>query len=224
MMSAPFTPDQEARLGQILDYRLKSSRHENGDHLDRGLLPGKINPANANAVAPVTGQSLQVDSTGSASWNSARFCKVYNTDANIIPALAAVTPTKIPFNQEQSDVYGLHDNVTNNTRIRLDRAGVWLCGFTALYGSFTTYAEGTDLYGWIYFNNAASFGSQDWRVVEASGGIAQQPMMQVGGVPIVCTTPATDYVEAVIYSDQGTSIIGSDINHNNFWALFMGAL
>lgn len=218
------TPEQRSEVLAMMDARLKPSRHENDDHLNSGLLPGKINPANANGTDPVTGQYLQVDSTGVASWNSARFCKVYNLDANIINPLGAATATKIPWNVEQSDLYSLHDNVTNNTRIRLDRAGVWLCGFTTLYGNFTTYADDTDLYGWIYLNNSASYGSQDWRVVEAGGVGAQQPMMQVGGVPIVCTAPTTDYIEAVIYSDQATSIVGADVVHNNFWALFMGAL
>lgn len=63
-----FTPQQERRLNQILDGRLKASKHEAGDHLDNALLPGKLAPGNANGAAGTAGNVLTVNASGRAAW------------------------------------------------------------------------------------------------------------------------------------------------------------
>lgn len=150
----------------------------------------------------------------------ARFCFVYNM-AGVNPLNTGITA--IPMENELLDVYGLH-NPADNTKIRLDRVGLWMCGFTATLGSFSTYVDDGDYYANIRLNGTTNYAFGAVQTSAGGAGAIQPAMAAVG--PVLCTAPATDYIEGTVNAvDQATTIVGSGVfNVNNLWALYMGPL
>jgi hypothetical protein len=102
-------------------------------------------------------------------------------------------PLAVPFNSEISDTSGLHDNSTNNSRITIASAGIYLINATVATtetnngdGSIAIYKNGSELTR-IYLDSSST----------SSG--------QVFNITHIASLSATDYLEIFVVAISGDS-------------------
>lgn len=127
--------------------------------------------------------------------------------------------TTVTFDQEDYDTDGIHDNVTNNSRLTLPLVGKWKVTYT-LYLDFTNVTTPNSCQGRILKNGSTSviYGNQ---LTSILAGLTQQ--IVTGTVDIV-TTATTDYVEvqAQVNGASGTFDVLSTAGATRLAALYIG--
>lgn len=135
-------------------------------------------------------------------------CSIYSSAANqVIPN---TTWTVFAFNAETFDTGGLHDNVTNNSRITIPAGGggLYLVGYTI---AFNTNATGFRASQIKKNNVTAYFGNS---LAAANGNTTGL----VGSV--LLSLSAGDYLELFSYQNSGGNLdVWSQENNTNFWAI-----
>lgn len=121
-------------------------------------------------------------------------CRVTHNASQNTSGTANAT-TAIAFNTERWDTDTLHDTVTNNTRITVVTAGVYVLNFSGLITS----AQDGDVMR-IRLNGSTSIAGQGF-VTYAPGGTTTTWNITMTAV---YTLAATDYVEAIYVNSAGT--------------------
>jgi|TARA_R110000824_G_scaffold388566_1_gene584188 hypothetical protein len=117
-------------------------------------------------------------------------CRAYN---NANQTVADSTAVKMALNSEQFDTDTMHDTSTNNSRLTINTAGTYLCGFNTHGGGgaghFKTY---------ILLNNSTTIAVNE--TTHAAGGAIHQ----IGST--IYDFAEDDYIEMVVYQDSGGTI------------------
>lgn len=140
-------------------------------------------------------------------------CRVYH---NTTQSLADSTFTVLAFNSERFDTDGMHDTVTNNSRITAKTAGLYMVGFT-----FDVAAAGD------YSAVTASF------LVNGTTSIswaAEYPNTRSDNQRLVAQTlwkfAVNDYVEVRAFQDNtantARNVSASASSSPEFWAVWVG--
>jgi hypothetical protein len=122
-------------------------------------------------------------------------CKVYRSAAYNLADSAA---TAIPWDAEEEDPYGWHDNSTNNTRITPNLAGMYLVG-----GAYRTDANPSAAARWVLAlrkNNVDIVGGTS-EVVQPAAGAEPGPTVAVP----VRMNGSSDYFELIYYQSSGAA-------------------
>lgn len=130
-------------------------------------------------------------------------CRVYH---NTTQSLTDSTETTLAFNSERWDTNTMHDTVTNNSRITLTTAGIYLVTFNGQL------ASGAD-YGLIYVlirqggtNNIAG------QTIQSNGATAS-PLISVA---TQYKFAAADYIEVRAYQDNAANA-ARNVQSSNFF-------
>ena len=130
--------------------------------------------------------------TGSIIQSTAIAASVYNSATQNIPN---ITFTPMAFDTEVYDTDGIHDTVTNNTRLTCQTAGKYV-----MTGSVDASSNATGTRGiGIRLNGASIYGLT---IVPASTGSGGRYLATVA----ILDLAATDYVELVAYQSSGGAL------------------
>lgn len=111
-------------------------------------------------------------------------CRVYH---NANQSFADAGLAGVSFNSERYDTASMHDTVTNNGRITLNTAGLYL---VTLDGHFAAAGDYTEVYGFIRLNNTTY-------IAQGGPGAATAGGLNVGfNVATVYKFAANDFVTA----------------------------
>lgn len=111
-------------------------------------------------------------------------CRVYH---NANQSFTDATLNGVAFNSERYDTNTMHDTVTNNNRITINTAGLYLVTFD---GHFAAASDYTEVYGFIRVNNTSY-------IAQGGPGAATGGGLNVGfNVATVYKFAANDYVTA----------------------------
>lgn len=119
-------------------------------------------------------------------------CRVYHSATQSLPD---VTDTIVAFNSERFDTNTMHDTATNNSRITINTAGVYVVSFT---GEVESAADYVYVYSYFRLNGATL--------------IAISPISRVGAFGIytslstVYKFAAGDYVQVLIRQDNTANV------------------
>lgn len=120
--------------------------------------------------------------------------------------LTTATYTKLPFDTEVNDADAMHDNVTNNTRLTIVQAGLYI-----VRGQIAIAANGTGTrLAQIWLNNATSGES-----VEVPANASVPTVIQVYG-ELQCAVG--DYLELVAYQSSGATLTTFSGNQSTFFS------
>jgi hypothetical protein len=161
--------------------------------------------------------SLQASATTLASWTydgaflywtfakftvATPFCRAYMTSLSL--GNAALTP--VPYDNETQDNDGMHSNVTQNTRITVQRPGIYMAN---AYLAFANNSVGTR-YGGIYYNGT---------VLAAT----RHPAAFLGEVNVSTLYAAVkgDYFEVQAFQDRSLSLM---LTNSTFVVTRVGAV
>jgi hypothetical protein len=140
-------------------------------------------------------------------------CRVYRAAAQSIPDAAVTTVT---FDSERYDTNTMHDPVTNNSRITINTAGLYIVGFSWELASAGDYLVVADV---ILLNGTTSIAST-----------LRRESTSVGAPRAVTTTvykfAAGNYIEAQIFHDNSANAarnLNASGNYSpEFWATWIG--
>lgn len=154
----------------------------------------------AGTIAATDVQAAIEEVAAEAGTSSGDGCSAYATAAQ---SLSGTTHTAINLNAELYDS-GLHDNVTNNTRITISNAGVyvvaWMGGIVAAAGAFS-------MIGAIRVN-----GDQTIRYAEEQINATAGAPGRANGTAII-QLAAADYIELVLWQSTAGAL-NTDVNAN----------
>ena len=172
------------------------------------------------AAASADGSVLTSDTaqTGGVKWLGPLYCVVYDDSGG---TSITSSETVVPMPDELHDPYGLHDPVTNNGRINLSRAGMWLCGFTHTFLNSSGYSTG-QVYSRISKNGVTNM-SLDLFPVQG-GGFTWQPVLSNTALVY---SDGDDFVQSqAAYTAGSTSTVGvaGRVDLLSFWAIYLGAV
>jgi hypothetical protein len=122
-------------------------------------------------------------------------CRVSKTADQSIPDNA---PTVVTFDAEQFDTAGMHDNVTNNSRITIQTPGVYLIVGQA---SWATNASGRRDLSFKLNGNFAS-GSGPWGTLSKPANAG----FDAANISQVAVLAAADYVELSVFQSSGGAL------------------
>lgn len=136
-------------------------------------------------------------------------CRVYHS-AN--QSLSNTTDTTLAFNSERFDTDSMHDTVTNNSRITIQTAGIYLLSATV---SFEANGTGVRVV-WLRLNGATKIAQQS----------AVPPGVNTTDITIqtVYDLAAADYVQVLAYQSCGSPMnVTRNANYSpEFMAMWMG--
>lgn len=112
---------------------------------------------------------------------------------NATQAVSDITFTKLAFNTETYDTGGMHDPVTNNSRITISTAGIYLVTFSGEYASANDYVV---VYADIFLNNTTKLVEQRWHPNTAAADV--RDVMLATQYKFA----AADYIEVRAYQDN----------------------
>lgn len=142
---------------------------------------------------------------------AAKYAHVYRTTTQ---SISNTTFTVIGFDAEVVDGDGMHDNSTNNSRLTVVTAGVWVFGGCFGYDTNTTGQR-----QWIFRVNGSTLYAMARRGAPGTGGFNNAEVVTTPPLPLV----ATDYVEFGTYQDSGGSrTVSSTDPRPEFWAYRIG--
>ena len=134
-------------------------------------------------------------------------CRVWH---NADQTISHNTYSYLSFNQEDFDTDGMHDTVTNNGRITIQREGTYLVGFTHAWAGNSTGIRT----GYLEVNRTYYIGT--W-----SQSIVGSDPHYVHGCAID-ELSAGDYIENAVFQTSGGNLavknFGNGDNSHNFWA------
>ena len=125
------------------------------------------------------------------SGSTAVWARGYNS-AN--QSIANATNTALAFNSETTDAYGMHDNVTNNTRVYANQDGVYLISGSASFASNPTGIRGVS----IRINGNTYIASELQNASPSSGAYM--------GATAMYYMYAGTYVELIAYQNSGGAL------------------
>lgn len=125
-------------------------------------------------------------------------------------SITVSTNTLVTFDQETFDTNTLHDNVTNNERIILNKVGAWL-----IFGGVEFTATSAGRYRIFLAKNGSTTTINDLTLSAA----ASNQTLQVMG--IVASTAITDYMTLSAFFGSGTATINNGAQ-TFFGAVFLG--
>lgn len=161
-------------------------------------------------TAPLSTDLLyKVDSTGSAGSDRkvqvgnvglatpALAVAVYRTTTN--QSIPASTITKVQFNAETFDVYGMHDNVSNNTRMTVPagRGGTWLLRGA---GAWVANVNGNRELFWKVNDTTYPPGSN------RNANLGGTDAVYMAAPTVLVSLAAGDFVEMVGYQNSGVAL------------------
>lgn len=117
-------------------------------------------------------------------------CRVYHGTTQSITDSSL---TALAFNSERFDPTGMHDNVTNNSRITFATAGVYVVSFSGEMNAATDYVA---IIAQLRKNGTTTLASTH---VQANSGTSYGPTITVTTVDKFA---AADYVQALVYQDN----------------------
>lgn len=145
------------------------------------------------AVAPSPGQGLALDETGVIPIGAHGLvprAQVYRTTAQ---AITNTTLTAVAFDNESYDTNGMHDTVTNNSRLTCHIAGVYLVAATIV---FATNAAGHRGVGFQVNGGGTYYG---WNLAPNIGAVYNHVVNAAWLIPLA----PNDFVEAWVYQTSG---------------------
>lgn len=136
---------------------------------------------------------------------------------NTTQSITDSTLTKLAFNAERhKTVAGMHNTVTNNSRITITDAGLYVVGFTAGFAAAADYVR---VYGDLFLNNTTIIDADD----KATPAVSHGPLVRV---TTMYKFAAADYIEARVYQDNTANAARNAVNTGNytpeFWATWIG--
>jgi hypothetical protein len=141
--------------------------------------------------AATAGQVLVGSGAGTAAWGTPDGARVYN---NADESIANLTETALTFNTERYDNGGLHEGVTNPSRLTAQKAGVYVISVSIRWEANAT-------------------GSRSLKIViKGADSIAHDRRLNLGTayveqtVTTVYHLAAADYVEAFVMQDSGGAL------------------
>jgi hypothetical protein len=141
-------------------------------------------------------------------------CRVTRTSALSIPDNSVTT---VAFNDEFFDNDGMHSDVTNNTRITIQTAGIYIVGFHGTLAALSTY---TRVFAELIYNGSTPL----IREQNAGTSVTAQATLNV-----VTMMPfdAGDYIEVQVYQDNtansAQNLELTAFRSPEFWAARVGA-
>lgn len=118
-------------------------------------------------------------------------CRVYH---NANQTIANVTPTALALNSETYDTDGMHDPVTNNSRVTFQKAGKYLVIANVVWANYGT--------GYRFLSIRKNGTTTLANVSVVPGGVTEQAQ----AVATIANFVVGDYVEIVVDHAQGASI------------------
>jgi hypothetical protein len=147
----------------------------------------------------------QINIAGSLLFDRENYCRLYDGNSQTINH---ATATYVEFDNELDDPGGMHDTVTNNTRITPVKAGYYLVGAEVQWAIGTTGVRLTQ----IWKNRTSNY---------AFDGITWASAVRQSVCGIIYANGTTDYLEVSVYHYEGSS---TSILDQFFWAaLIIGA-
>lgn len=141
-------------------------------------------------------------------------CRVNRTSAQSIPH---ATLTIVSFNAELFDTDGMHDTVTNNSRITINTAGFYTVGFNAAFAASGDYTRTRAI---LRMNGATDIAIGP---IGPSSSPVEQPVM----VSCVYEFDVGDYIEVRVDHINGASAARDLVNvadrSPHFWAARIGS-
>lgn len=137
-------------------------------------------------------------------------CRVYH---NTTQAITNITETTLAFNSERFDTSAMHDTVTNNSRITMNTAGLYLVSLSFELASAADYRY---VMGVIRMNG-------NWNIALNSSmdnAVAVSPRMTFS---TVYKFAAADYVEGRVYFDR-TGLAAANVLSNGAWSPELSAV
>lgn len=119
--------------------------------------------------------------------------RVYRSDALSVSHLST---TAIAFDAETFDSNSMHDTVTNNSRIVLNKVGKWRISWQVVYAANATGSRAA----YILLNGSTVVSDRDTN--NAGGAI----LSYVNGSDVVVASAITDYIEVIPYQNSGGSL------------------
>lgn len=116
-------------------------------------------------------------------------CRVTRTTAQSLPDASTAT---VNFDDEAFDTDGMHDVATNNSRITINEAGIYIVGFN---GDLTAGTDYTRIVVTLVINGTTGIARSHHNSTTSS-------VTQVVGVNTVYQFQAGDYVEVQIFQDN----------------------
>jgi hypothetical protein len=129
-------------------------------------------------------------------------------------ALADQSTVTVPFNAEEFDTDGMHDNTLFPSRITIRTPGVYMVGFQARVTSFNDYVVMQAL---LLMNTSTTIALGQFAGTPGSGGLPQRAYILTSYQFV-----AGDYIEAQVYQDNTTNAsrdLVVDSNSPTFWAV-----
>jgi hypothetical protein len=147
---------------------------------------------------------------------SAHACRLYKSATQTVGTGAFDVVT---FNTEDYDTDGLHDNVTNNSRITIPTGfgGYW---FLIFHADVDADATGHTRFQCTIRKNAA--GSSVGGTLLQATSITGHTLAQDGEATTLVPLVATDYVEAFFNSTSEGRVLGAGVNGTSFTAEYRG--
>lgn len=129
--------------------------------------------------------------TGPKLWTAPR-CAVYH---NANQSITNNTNTVLAFNSERWDTDGMHDTVTNNSRVTATTAGLYI------------------IHGLVFWDGGSSVGLRDQYLRVNGATIIAEKAVPPAGTNVTAVTFGTDwylnagdYVELLVYQNSGGSL------------------
>lgn len=130
-------------------------------------------------------------------------CRVYH---NAAQSIASNTMTVIAFNSERYDTATMHDTATNNSRITIPVAGLYLVTF---HGQFTDASDYTTGQSRIMLNGTT-------RIADGPAGPAVAAVTDfITGVWTVYKFAAGDYIQAFVLQRNGAAAARNLLSFGN---------
>ncbi|HVW33470.1 MAG TPA: hypothetical protein VHL53_13100 [Acidimicrobiia bacterium] len=130
-------------------------------------------------------------------------CRVYH---NTTQSVSDNTITVVSFNSERFDTDTMHDTSSNNSRLTIKTAGLYLVTFTGVFAQGSDYAR---VYADIQLNGATAIAIDD----KATPAIAHSPGVRVS---TVYKLAVNDYLQARVYHDNTANTARNLLNTGNY--------
>lgn len=131
-------------------------------------------------------------------------CRVFH---NANQSVNDLTETTVAFNSERFDTDSMHDTVTNNSRITINTAGVYVVSFT---GQFANRSDYFRVYSTLRVNGSLPIAVG---MVSNQNGVAQNPMVFI---TTIYKFAVGDYVEARVFQDNNAGV-ASNLETGTAW-------
>jgi hypothetical protein len=146
---------------------------------------------------------------------SVQACKVTRTTNQSIPY---ATDTAVQFTSESFDTDGMHDNVTNNTRITINTAGIYGIAFS---GTMKPPTGGPTNFGRIIASilvNGSAIALSQENPIDAAGELDNQM-----NISTYEQLDVGDYIEVSIYQTNDSSV-ARNLGGTNDWTPIFSAV